>query len=353
MKSDNITYRLYTITDLSDWLLNNLSNGLSDYVIARSRAWALLNNPCARPDDVVLSVVFDGERSIGYTAVFPEQLQTSNLGESEIYWGTTQWIEPEYRGKGISGKMMRNIKDAVNNKYWGLASSISSIKLDQKQGSNVLYYPRYFFQWKTKSSKFFAKCKEWYIGLKNKKLIQELESIAFVNRYIPVIDGDTYTFISQHSNSDLITRNCEMLNWILHFPFKNEVIEDKHLEPEMCAFGTNVNMFTIKAVQVYVDNELSGVYIYSIVDNVYKLLYIYCLEEKKNNVFASIVSSALRTKSYRFQTFNKELFEFMNTFGIKNMNSTFNTEQISLTFPPNIEIDTNLSIQGGDGDMFC
>ena len=321
-------------------------------MISRTRAWSLINNPNAQSDDVVMSVVFDGVKPIGYTAIFPEQLQKPINENNLCYWGTTQWIEPEYRGRGISGNMMMAIKDSVNHNYWGLASSISSIKLDQKQGSNVIFYPRYFFQWKIQSKSFIAKGKELLVRFKNKQLAKQIEKFSYTNQYIPIIDDESYVFISEHSSNDLFLRSHETLNWILQYPFLSEIGDDMHIE-EQCAFSTNVHKFKIKAVQVYVDNKLSGIYIYSIVDNTYKVLYIYYLEEMKENVFSSVLNGALSSNVAKFCTFNSELFNFANSIGVKNINSKFTSEPISLTLPPNIIIDQSLSIQGGDGDMFC
>ena len=53
-------------------------------------------------------------------------------------------MDSAYRGKGVSWKMMHQIKDAVNDRYVKLESSVASCRLDEKQGSVISYYPRYF-----------------------------------------------------------------------------------------------------------------------------------------------------------------------------------------------------------------
>ena len=350
MEQANITYQLYTILDLRDWLLNNATNGISDYMISRARAWALVNNPETKSDDVVLSVVFDNEQPIGYTAVFPEQI--SIWGE-RYYWGTTQWLEPEYRGKGIAGTMMKNIKSAINHRYIGLDSSISSVKLDQKQGYQIVCYPRYFYTWKKKNNNILTKSKECIVQCRNNQVLKHLNVVEYTNRIVPIISASTYQFIVQHSAANLFLRSQEMLNWILNYPFLSAIDHDTHIEGEKCAFGANVNMMELRAVEVYVKDKLSGVYIYSMVDDVFKLLYIYYNNVYKENVFASIINKALQKKSGRFYTFHKELYKYMYKKGIKNVNSKYTSDQIALTLPPGVSVDESLSIQGGDGDMFC
>lgn len=82
----NIVYKKITISELSDWLLHSKDNGISDYMITRARAWALINNPSAEEDNIVLAAVCDANRAIGYTALFPDKLQKPIL-EGVYYWG--------------------------------------------------------------------------------------------------------------------------------------------------------------------------------------------------------------------------------------------------------------------------
>lgn len=350
---DNIlTYRLYTLKDLKDWLLRDASNSISDYMITHARAWALINNPSAKDDDLALVAVFDRDRPIGYTALFPDKLQKPLL-EAKYYWGTTQWIEPEYRGKGISAEMMLLMKEAINHRYLGLDSSAASCKLDQKQGYLISYYPRYFYVWNKNQLGVIGRLKRIYVQCTNEKAIKRLRNYSYTNRFVNYIDDTMYDFIKSHSQSNLFLRSKEMLNWQLQYPFVQVVTKDNHLETENCEFGAYVRSHKNDVVQVYYNNTLCGVYVLNIIDGICSVQYLYFDEKYKSNVFASLAVNVLQSHLMKFRTFNKELYEFMKAHGIKNMNSNFNTEQISLTLPPDVEIDPSLSIQGGDGDMFC
>lgn len=352
MLNNVFTYNLFTISQLSESLLHSVVNGVTDSMIACEKAWALLNNPCAKDDDIVISVVLNNEKVIGYTAIFAEDLRKPFFGQ-RFYWGTTQWLEPEYRGKGISAKMMLIMKEAINHRYLGLDSSIASCKLDQKQGYKIVYYPRYFFQWKTTKSTWFSLVKERYVQCMNRKSMKLLLQYDYTNRYIPTIDGKTYDFICSHSQGDLFLRSQEMLNWVLHYPFLCAIEHDVHAEKEKCEFGSYVDEFEMNAIQVYVENQLRGVYIYSIVDGIFKVLYLYYDKQYSEQVFASLAVKAMQRSVIQFRTFNRALYDFMGRIGIKNMNSRYTIDQISLTLPPDVEVDQSLAIQGGDGDMFC
>lgn len=347
-----LTYHLYTISQLSEWMLQNVGNGITDSMIAHQRAWALLNNPCAKNDDLVISAVQANDRVIGYTAIFAEDLKKPFAGH-RFYWGSSQWVESEYRGKGISAKMMLLMKEAIHHRYIGLDSSIASCKLDQKQGYKIVYYPRYFFQWKTPKNTLLSWIKEKYVQYMNRKSMKLLLRYDYTNRYIPTIDNKTYDFIRSHSQGDLFLRSQDMLNWVLHYPFLCAIENDAHAEKEKCEFGSYVDEFEMNAIQVYVENQLRGVYIYSIVDGIFKVLYLYYDKQYSEQVFASLAVKAMQRSVIQFRTFNRALYDFMGRIGIKNMNSRYTIDQISLTLPPDVEVDQSLAIQGGDGDMFC
>ena len=48
--------KIYTVKDLREWLENNHpAEGLSEQVIAPTRAWAIIHNPYVRDDDAIVS----------------------------------------------------------------------------------------------------------------------------------------------------------------------------------------------------------------------------------------------------------------------------------------------------------
>ena len=357
MQENDFTYQLFTISELEDWLFHNVENGLSDKVIARPRALAFVRNPHAKPDDPALVVVYnENKEPVGYTGAFAEQWIRPSMPE-RYYWGSTQWMDPQYRGKGVSGKMMRMIKDAVGDKYVALDSSPASCRLDEKQGSVISYYPRYYFVFpgengKTRSIKAIAKgC---LVRSANIKALQRMGEYRYRNRYVNWIDDETYAFIVAHSDKDLFLRQQDYLNWQLRHPFLVSTGNDANVELESCEFGGCVTRLNVQMVQVLVDSQLCGFYVLNLVDDRCTPLYLYYEESKKEQVFASIMTNVLRDKTIgRFRTFNKELFEFSKRQGVRSMFSKNNVEQISLTVPGGFAVDASLHLQGGDGDMVC
>ncbi len=350
----DFSYRTYTVSDLEAWLFHHAENGLSDAVIARPRALAFVRNPHALPDDVALVVVFNERNEpVGYTGAYAEQWVRPAL-QDRYFWGSTQWMDPEYRGKGISWNMMRQIKDAVADRYISLDSTPASCRLDEKQGSIISYYPRYFLVLRGNGRSVKSKVKNCLSHLSMKKAMRNLAGYGCTNRYVALIDDETYSFIVEHSEKDLFTRKQDYLNWQVRYPFVTPTGGDKTLDVERCEFGGYVKKLQTIMVQVLVDGRMCGFYVLRMVDAVCSTWYLYYDEVLREQVFASVALNVLGMDDVRkFQTFNKDLYDFMQRMGVKSQFSKTCVDNISLTVPSGFEVDSNLRIQGGDGDMMC
>ena len=354
MADFDFTYRLFSIKDIEQWLVHNVENGLSDKVISRSRALAFIRNPHARQDDAALVVVFNEQgESVGYTGAFAEEW-CQPVVNGRYFWGSTQWMDPQYRGKGASGKMMRMIKDAVEDKYVALDSSPASCRLDEKQGSIISYYPRYFIVLNGDDKSFKSKVKNVQSALSKKKALQRLLDYGYTNRYVSLIDDETYAFIVEHGKQDLFLRKQDYLNWQVRYPFVVPTGGDKKMDDERCEFGERVKRLQTHMVQVFSGGKMCGFYVLRIVDSVCSTWYLYYEEACREQVFASVTSEVLQLEDVsKFHTFNKDLFDFMNRMGVKSQFSKNYVERISLTVPSGFEVDASLHIQGGDGDIIC
>lgn len=354
MGVSDFSYRSYTVAELEHWLCHHVDNGLSDAVIARSRALAFIRNPHALPDDIALVVVFnENNEPVGYTGAYAEQWVRPAMSE-RYFWGSTQWMDPQYRGKGVSGKMMRMIKDTVGDKYIALDSSPASCRLDEKQGSIISYYPRYFIVLRGTGKSFKSKMKNVQSEFSAKKAFRNLKEYGYTNRYVSFIDDETYSFIVEHSKGDLFLRKQDFLNWQMQYPFVVPTGGDDKKDIDKCEFGGCVKQLQTKMIQVFVGGRICGFYVLRVVDSVCSPWYLYYDETAREQVFASVAAKVLQMNDvFKFHTFNKELYDFMVRIGVKSQFSKNYLEKISLTVPSGFMVDAALHIQGGDGDMMC
>ena len=201
-----VHYKTFTIADLRNWLVENQVNGISAKVIDPCRAYAWLNNPSVLEEDIALVVVYDeNEVPIGYTGAFSENIVEGNT-QGRFFWGSTEWLDPEFRGKGIASSMMHKIKEAVGyGNYFASDSSESSVRLDKKQGSQIQYYQRVKYRLSAKDS-FKGRCVSLYVSIKNNLSLAKIKQTNYTNEYITFIDEETYAFMRVHSQKNLFLR---------------------------------------------------------------------------------------------------------------------------------------------------
>ena len=84
--------KLYTVSHLREWLMNNHpADGLSEQVIAPTRAWAIIHNPYVRDDDAIVAAIFeDGELAQARMVVL-DALLLSAICRSRV-WNDSSWL---------------------------------------------------------------------------------------------------------------------------------------------------------------------------------------------------------------------------------------------------------------------
>jgi GNAT superfamily N-acetyltransferase len=75
------------------------------------RAEAQSKNPYGRREDVVLFVAFSANQCIGYHGLLPAVFNHGDH-QDRVYWATTFYVAPEFRGQGIGKCLLEEIKNA-------------------------------------------------------------------------------------------------------------------------------------------------------------------------------------------------------------------------------------------------
>lgn len=354
MNTDEIKIKLYTVKDLKDWICQGTDNGLSDQIIGRIRAYAIINNPSANDSDTCLAVAYIDQQVVGYTAMFAELFSKPEL-EDKYFWGTTLFVDSQQRGKGIGKKLMKAIKDSIDNKYLGLDSSDASVEIDKKLNSSIYYYNRYQLIFKRDDLVLSIKKIKYYIKrillqAGNKEILRKTHSEEYNLEYVNYVDDSIYDFITSNSSQDLFLRKKETLNWILQYPFIISTPLVNRLDTKY-AFFSAAKSFSLSAIKVLKNNVLVGFYIYKINDGNMSILYLYCTSEEKNTVYNSILEHLFTLDLSSICTFDLDLIEYCNLLGIKSLNKNINTYEVAFTVPVGFDFNHELKIQGGDGDM--
>lgn len=337
-----IDIRVYTIGDLKNWVMHNEKNGLSESVISRSRAFAMIHNPYAQDDQPALSVAFDDGKMVGYTAGFAEDIGWN--GEL-YYWGSTLYVNPECRGKGIGKKVLGTYKESVGNKYVAIDSSDASIAIDEKTGSYMEYFNRYYLLFGNVSSallKLYSKA----IVVRNKKVFKDVNLDV---RKVSFIDDEIFLFIQQHNGKDLLYRSQDMLNWILHYPFVIETYTQERSDYDFACFAKR---YKIEAFAIYCEGNLVGVYICRISDERMTLLYMYCEEDYRKEIYRCVLNYMVKNDISRFDTFDKGIIDAFDEQKGMSTNRRSRIVQVAMTVPNGMVVDKGKIVHGGDADMF-
>jgi GNAT superfamily N-acetyltransferase len=77
--------------------------------ISLRRALSQSNNPYSRPDDMVLLIALYDGKCVGYQGILPGLIY-HNRELKSVHWSTAFFVSSDYRGKGIAGCLLKEIK---------------------------------------------------------------------------------------------------------------------------------------------------------------------------------------------------------------------------------------------------
>lgn len=355
MMEENIRLELFTIAEVRNWLVHNQSvRGLSEKIISRTRAWAIVNSPYAKDDMYIVSALFVNDEVAAYTAVFPERMARPNR---LVYWDTTLYVAPKYEGRGYAAVVIGNICEQYGDDYFDHAAAEASVANFEFLGLPVYRVPQYIFRPKHfQLNTIKGRLAAIFDQLRNighiryvHKSLSAIKKMEYQLRYVDFVDDETYAFIQSHSEGNIWLRTQDSFNWILQYGFEHEAPLLKRVK-QCSQFMSGNEQYARYAIQVWVDNWLCGFYI--LVRNRVQcvLKYLYVETMYKEQVFASIVEHVAHFRSAEFLTYSPDFNEYMEG---RRLFSAKTIYQTSFTTPNGFKYDKTKCLQAGDGDMFA
>ena len=343
-----VDIKLYTVAQLKYWLMHNKpTEGLSEQVIAPTRAWAISHNPYVRDDDAIVAAIFENGQLAAYTASFPDMLDGKR-----VWWASTLYCYPQFAGRGygmiVVGSLMEAHEPDLTYDRWGAQETVEIFNHFDYQ---TIYTKRYHLtdkRIKTGS----LKGKLAYGIQELKKCLHPWPKPSKANytlRYASYIDGETYAFMQKHKGYDLWLREQDMMNWILRYPFAQGCIILNRLEKNN-TFSSYVDSSDYKVVKIYEKECLIGLFILRERGNTIAIAYLYYKEEYKDIVFISILDHIIALKPKEVVTENKSLLVYIKQ---RLYFPKIEKERISLSLPVNQKVPSNSTLQLGDGDSFA
>lgn len=339
--------KLYTAKDLRDWLEHNRpAEGLSERVIAPTRAWAIIHNPYVKDDDAIVAAIFEDGQLAAYTASFPEMIKGKR-----IWWCSTLYCYSQFTGRGYGMIVVGSLREAHESDLtydrWGVPETV---EIFNSLGAKTTYTPRYHLSFKKIDASSF-KGKLAYCAQELNKCLHSWPKLSNANytlRYASYIDGEAYAFMQSHRGNDLWLREQQTLNWILRYPFMQGCTLLNKVEHDLnfSSFTSNSNY---KVLKVYDCDTLIGVYILRHNENKLSVLYLYYDNENREGVFASIIDHIITIKPHEFITESRELCVYVRE--LIYFPKTWE-EKVSFSFPETELEHNQYTFQLGDGDSF-
>lgn len=340
--------KLYTVADIREWLENNKpADGLSEQVIAPTRAWAIIHNPYVRDDDAIVAAIFEDGQLAAYTASFPDMLDGKR-----VWWASTLYCYPQFAGRGygmiVVGGLMEAHEPELTYDRW---AAKETVEIFNHFGYQTTYTKRYYLGDKKIDTSTIKGKMAHCVQELNKCLYPwpKASNANYTIQYAEHIDDDAYAFMKAHKGTDLWMREQRMLNWIIQYPFfySRKLIDDSR---ELCIFGDEARLYEYKVAKIYVEEQLQGVYMLRIHDNELSVVYLYYTYEKRDVIFDSIIDQIIAIYPKSFITENKNLYESVSgcLYFPKN-----EEEKVSLSLPANQQDLANFTLQLGDGDSFA
>ncbi|MEE4239848.1 MAG: GNAT family N-acetyltransferase [Desulfopila sp.] len=307
---ENIEIKTVSVKELQKFYENCLTSPANGQVIpiSSARVRAQLSNPCANDDDIVLVTAFSGSRCVGYHGLLPG-IFLCNGRSVKVYWGSTIFVAPDLRGRGI-GKLLIMTISGLNVDFVASRMNEKAENTYHSIGLDTLGYLRYRQLRVDKlaktqsqrdvssaaegdsilnSSLYTVRKKALYSSLLLSPALQAQQLVAKEVARINDWPGRKAGF----SEFPRFYRSVEVINWMLEYPWLTS--EYGAESKEGYYFSTTRKLFTYRAFQIYGKRSgmILGFVVVSILSHkkrkVVKLLD-YDFKSSENVVFAVVVA---------------------------------------------------------------
>ena len=350
--TEQVEMRLYTTAQLRNWLLHGeAAEGLTEVLIDRTRAYALVTNPFVTDDMTLVSALFVDGKVGAYTYTFPDRMEKPQ-GRT-IFWNTTLYVNPKYEGRGYAYCVIAAICELYGENYFDLDAAEASVENLKYQGLTVRYLPQYVLRQKAISGDDWkgrlARAKENMRLRRHSKegaLRRELVQSDYRLQYVSHVDDETYAFIKNHAGRDMFLRRREMFDWILQHPFMQETPLRRRVR-RRCKFTSAVTVFRLYGIVVRMQERIIGFVMLRATHNEWAIKYIYYDEASAHTVYLAIAEHLLAQPKAAFCTADKRLHDFVAQYNLFAYDTVY---QKSFAYPAGFEYDETLNVQAGEGD---
>ena len=338
--------KLYTVAQLRDWVMHNRAvEGLSEKMVSRTRAYALVNNPYVKDEDSVVAAIFIDGENVAYVTSFPEK-----IGDNRYWWFSALWCSPKYEGNGYGLIVIGSLAEEYGVEFcldrWG---ANETVEIFTYLGHKTVYTPRYSLGVHINRDTTKGKC-IYQIRKLQTRLHRAIERYRYKDyslRYLSYIDAVTYAFICAHRSNDYLHHTQAYLNWGLQYSYIQSTPLIERVSAKMPFSQSELPDTQMYAVEAHDGDTIIGFYIMKKKDESLHILYLFYDETHKNQVFASIRDHVKQMKIGQCVTENEALAEFLQKEIYFPKRSV---AEVSFSTPNEMTQPRKGQVQYGDGD---
>ena len=353
---ESVQLRTFTVSDLKEWLLHgHPTDGLSSAIIAPTRAFAIMNNPFVTDVMPVVCALYVNGEVAAFTAAFPEILQKP---EGRLaWWFSTLWCNPRYEGRGYGLIVVGTLAESIGeDNCFDAEGACETVEIFKMLGLQTTYFPRFVHSgkqidlrsFKGKIARLLELIQQCFRYGSVKKSKSRLSNTVYSMTFQRFVDDESFDFIQHHSQNDILLRSKKAFNWIVQYPFMQEVHDKRKLERDN-VFSSLTSVYRPSFVKIYSDCRLIGIVYWVLKGNTFSVKYLYYDGQYSDKVFAAIMERCILSGATRFETGNRELSVFVHSLRLFTKEESL---KVSFSYPREAVAITGGALQAGEGDMF-
>jgi GNAT superfamily N-acetyltransferase len=341
--------------------------------ISKIRGLSHVKNPRAKPDDLVLVMVFENAEMQGYLGVLPDDLFFKNeKGEyikEHAGWLSCMWVNPDLRGKGIAKILINTVFEAWDYRILvteftpaakGLYDRTGQF-LDLAKPEGLRAYLRMNLSYllparnpeKWQKFKPLLKVFDFFFNVFNDIRLLFFSKKVEDYRISDTLNEEDFEFIQKNRSTDeLMRRSLEDLNWIIQNPWlQTETKPDE--ESKRYHFSSVADFFAFNVLKLYdPKKQLIALLIISVRDKNLKIPYAYILPGAEKTTAEALENIMLNQQLNMLTVFHKPLCDYLNKkkgpfFMLRKLQRHY---IISKKFEHQLINTKSIAIQDGDAD---
>jgi len=341
--------------------------------ISRIRGLSQIKNPKAKPEDLLLVMIFENDEMQAYLGILPDELhfkdENGQIKKEHAGWLSCIWVNPEKRGKGYAAALIKTVLEAWDKRILATEFTTAAKALYDKTEQFIdLSKPEGIRAYLKLNLSYLLISKNREKWSKFKLLLNLTDSLAnlflklrllFIAKkkvnynLVSEFDAEMEDFINKHREANELTgRTIEDLKWMINNPWlKSGAKPDE--ESKRYHFSSVADFFAFKIMKVYdTNNKIAAILLLSVRDKNLKIPYAY-LSPSSEGISILAVEQFMREQKLDMLTlFHPKLVNAFRQcssacFMIRKMRRHF---IISKEFEADLTSSKSISLQDGDAD---